>query len=195
MRITRVYTRGGDAGQTSLATGERTGKDDPRVESYGAVDELNAVIGVARACLSGMADEADAEELDGVLERVQSELFQVGAELASPDPETLTIERVGDDQVTRLEDHIDRFNTDLEPLVDFVLPGGGPCGAHLHHARVVCRRAERRAVALSRDVEIAPGGLKYLNRLGDLLFVLARWACLRAGEREVMWKPPPQGGE
>jgi len=195
MRITRVYTRGGDAGQTSLATGERIGKDDPRVESYGAVDELNAVIGVARACLPGMADQAAAEELDGVLERVQSELFQAGAELASPDPKTLSIERVGDDQVTRLEEHIDRFNADLQPLVEFVLPGGGPCGARLHHARVVCRRAERRAVALSREVEIAPGVLKYLNRLSDLLFVLARWACLRAGEREVMWKRPPQGGE
>ena len=191
MRITRVYTRGGDAGQTSLATGERIDKDDLRVESYGTVDELNAVIGVARACLAGMADRAAGEELDDVLARVQSELFQVGAELASPDPETLTIQRVGTPEVERLEGHIDRFNEDLKPLEEFVLPGGGPCGARLHHARVVCRRAERRTVTLGRETEIAPGVLKYLNRLSDLLFVLARWACLRAGEREVMWSRPP----
>lgn len=193
MRITRVYTRGGDAGQTSLATGDRIGKDDLRVESYGTVDELNAVIGVARACLAGMADRAAGEELDGVLERIQSELFQVGAELASPDPTTLTITRVGAAEVERLEGHIDRFNGDLKPLEEFVLPGGGPCGARLHHARVVCRRAERRVVALSREVEIAAGVLKFLNRLSDLLFVSARWACLRAGEREVMWQRPGAG--
>lgn len=189
MRITRVYTRSGDAGETSLATGERIPKDDLRVEAYGTVDELNATLALARAALAELEARDDAQRLDGTLRRVQSELFCVGAELASPDPATLTIGRVTTDHIDVLEGEIDAFNADLEPLAEFLLPGGGSASAHLHLTRVVCRRAERRVVALARLVDVEPAVLKYLNRLGDLLFVLARWAARSAGQPEYLWSP------
>lgn len=189
MRITRVYTRSGDAGETSLATGERIPKDDARVEAYGTVDEINATLALARAALGELPAGDDARRLDGTLRRVQSELFCVGAELASPDPSTLTIGRVTRGQIDVLEGEIDTFNADLEPLAEFLLPGGGPASAHLHLSRVVCRRAERRVVALARLVDVEASVLKYLNRLGDLLFVLARWAARRAGQPEYLWSP------
>ncbi len=187
MRITRVYTRSGDAGETGLATGERLSKDDDRVEAYGTTDELNAVVGLARAASHTLDDADAARRIDGLLAAVQSELFQVGAELASPDPTTLTIPRIGDEQVARLEAEIDALNGDLEPLKEFLLPGGGPAGAHVHHARTVCRRAERRVVRLVRAGEVESDVMRYLNRLSDLLFVLARWTARAAGEPEVMW--------
>jgi len=187
MRITRVYTRSGDAGETGLATGERLSKDDDRVEAYGTTDELNAVVGLARAASHTLDDADAARRIDGLLAAVQSELFQGGAELASPDPTTLTIPRIGDEQVARLEAEIDALNGDLEPLKEFLLPGGGPAGAHVHHARTVCRRAERRVVRLVRAGEVESDVMRYLNRLSDLLFVLARWTARAAGEPEVMW--------
>ena len=189
MRITRVYTRSGDAGETSLATGERIPKDDARVEAYGCVDELSATLALARAGLAHLGNKDDANRLDGILRRVQSELFCVGAELASPDPVTLTIGRVTADHVSVLEDKIDAFNNDLEPLAEFLLPGGGPASAHLHLSRVVCRRAERRIVALARLVDVEAALLRYVNRLSDLLFVLARWAARSAGQPEYLWTP------
>ena len=189
MRITRVYTRSGDAGETSLASGERIAKDDARVEAYGTVDELNATLALSRAALDHLEKAADARCLDDLLRRVQSELFCVGAELASPDPSTLTIGRVSGDHVGALEKAIDTYNEDLEPLAEFLLPGGGPSSAHLHLSRVVCRRAERRAVALARHVDVEAVVLRYLNRLSDLLFVLARWAALSAGKPEYLWMP------
>jgi cob(I)alamin adenosyltransferase len=187
MRITRVYTRSGDAGETGLATGERLSKDDERVEAYGTIDELNAVVGLARAAACDLGDPRASERIDGILASIQSELFQVGAELASPDPSTLTIPRVGAEQVQRLEAEIDELNADLQPLAEFLLPGGGAAGAALHHARTVCRRAERRVVRLARATATEPGAMQYLNRLSDLLFVLARWAAQASGEAEVMW--------
>jgi cob(I)alamin adenosyltransferase len=189
MRITRVYTRSGDAGETSLATGERIPKDDARVEAYGTVDELNAALAMARAAVSELGRIDDARRLDETLRRAQSELFCVGAELASPDPATLTIGRVTADHVEAIEGEIDAYNDDLEPLTEFLLPGGGTASAHLHLARVVCRRAERRAVALARLVDVEAAVLKYLNRLSDLLFVLARWAARSAGQPEYLWSP------
>jgi cob(I)alamin adenosyltransferase len=189
MRITRVYTRSGDAGETSLATGERIPKDDARVEAYGTVDELNATLALGRAALPELGQRDDEQRLDEILRRVQSELFCVGAELASPDPSTLTIGRVTADHIDALEGEIDAFNADLEPLTEFLLPGGGPASAHLHLSRVTCRRAERRVVALARMVDVEAAVLKYLNRLGDLLFVLARWAARSAGQPEYLWSP------
>ncbi len=200
MRITRVYTRVGDAGTTRIVGGGEVGKDDPRIEAYGAVDELNAVLGVARAALSAslLPPEA-AQRLDALLGVVQNDLFNVGTELAvPPDARWDGMYRVGDEDVLRLEQTIDLLNADLAPLAEFVLPGGGVAGAHLHHARTVCRRAERRAVTLAREVpDLVPGPLRYLNRLSDLLFVAARWAVNRAGEAEVLWdnpsRAPPRG--
>jgi len=182
-----VYTRTGDAGETALANGERLPKDDPRVEAYGTVDELNASLAVARAALLDAG--ASAHLGASVLERIQSELFQIGAELASPDPARLSIPRIGPQHVSQLEEDIDRFNEDLPALEGFLLPGGGIVGSHLHQACVVCRRAERRVVTLVRAgrADLAP--LRYLNRLSDLLFVLARWCASEAGVPEVLWTP------
>lgn len=186
MRITRVYTRSGDTGETSLATGERVAKDDARVEAYGAVEELAAVLALARVAAADLPPEA-AQEVEETLQRIQMDLFGVGAEVASPDPGTLTIPRIGSAHVDRLEREIDRFNADLAPLEEFLLPGGGACGARIHHARVVCRRTERRGVTLVRAGELEEPVMRYLNRLGDLLFVLSRWAATAAGEPETLW--------
>jgi len=193
VRITRVYTRVGDGGTTRIVGGAEVAKDDPRIEAYGTVDELNAVLGVVRASLpsSGLSAAAVAR-VDELLAVVQDDLFNVGTELAVP-PEARWdgMYRVGDAEVERLEHEIDALNAALPPLAEFVLPGGGVAGAHLHHARTVCRRAERRAVALARQVpDLVPGPLRYLNRLSDLLFVAARWAVKSAGEAEVLWRNP-----
>ena len=189
MRITRVYTRSGDAGETALATGGRLPKDDPRVEAYGTVDELNAALAVARSFLQ--AADLDRSMVDPMLERIQSELFQLGAELATPAPSALTIPRLGPEHVTRMENEIDGLNTDLPPLEEFLLPGGGAAGSHLHQACVVCRRAERRVVTLVRADAAEPSTIQYLNRLSDLLFVLARWCSAADGVDEVVWKRNP----
>ncbi|NGM51327.1 cob(I)yrinic acid a,c-diamide adenosyltransferase [Caulobacter sp. 602-2] len=185
--LNRIYTRTGDKGSTRLSTGEPVSKASLRVEAYGGVDETNAFIGVARQHAGGDPD------LDAMLERIQNDLFDLGADLATPEqnekPEWEPL-RVVEAQVARLEAEIDLINERLSPLTSFVLPAGSPLSAALHVARTVCRRAERTCVALAAvDGEIvgAPA-LKYLNRLSDLLFVAARRAN-SDGASDVLWKP------
>jgi cob(I)alamin adenosyltransferase len=191
MRITRVYTRVGDRGTTRLVGGAEINKDDARIEAYGTVDELNAIVGLVRTFnqRSEVSDD-DVQRIDAVLERVQNDLFEVGSDLATPaDSRWEGMVRVGDDDVSQLEQWCDAFNEDLGPLKEFILPGGGPVGAFLHQARTVCRRAERRVVTLSAaDDSVGTGALRYLNRLSDLLFVLGRWAARAHGEPEFLWK-------
>ena len=191
MRITKVYTRGGDKGQTSLVGGQRVRKDHVRIESYGTVDELNAIIGLARTfnARSGADPEAVAR-LDDMLRRVQNDLFDVGADLATPaDSRWEGMRRIGDAEVGRLESWIDDLNADLPPLVEFILPGGGPVGAFFHQARTVCRRAEREVLRLMEaDPEVGEGVMRYLNRLSDWLFVGGRWAARALQEPEYSWE-------
>lgn len=182
VRLTRIYTRGGDSGETSLGDGARVPKTDPRIEAYGAVDELNSTLGWALVA-------APPGELREWLELVQNELFDLGADLSVPPGGERERLRVSPGQVERLERWCDRANERLEPLRSFVLPGGGELAARLHVARAVCRRAERRAVALARAQEASPPALAYLNRLSDLLFILARVANADAGLPEPLWKP------
>jgi len=183
--LNRIYTRAGDAGATRLANGRKVSKADPRVEAFGAVDEANACLGLARLHTAG------AGALDDALARIQNELFDLGADLATPakrgerDGEVL---RMSQAQVARLEGEIDALNGVLPKLESFVLPGGTPAAAALHLARTVCRRAEREAVRLAEAGEaVSPTALKYLNRLSDFLFVAARVANDR-GAAEVFWK-------
>ncbi|MFC0284086.1 cob(I)yrinic acid a,c-diamide adenosyltransferase [Camelimonas abortus] len=184
--LNRIYTRTGDAGTTGLVTGERRPKNDLRVEAYGTVDETNAFIGMARletAKLEG--------PLDAMLARIQNDLFDLGADLATPPTEKpVKYEplRVVDSQVERLEREIDQLNADLQPLRSFVLPGGSPAAAALHVARAVCRRAERVTVALAAAEAVTPAAVRYLNRLSDFLFVAARWVNDR-GQADVLWTP------
>lgn len=181
----KIYTRTGDAGSTGLFGGPRVAKDDDRIEAYGTVDELNAALGIARA------SSPDAE-LDAVLEQIQSELFSIGAELAAPDPDAYDLRIVGETHTGQLEQWIDGFEKELEPLKHFILPAGCPLAAALHLARGICRRAERRVVTLVRhhETNISEALMVYLNRLGDLLFVLARVANHRVGIAEVKWQKP-----
>ena len=178
----KIYTRTGDDGTTGLLGPGRVPKHSRRVESYGSVDELNAALGAARAL-----DEAGWTAPD--LEQTQARLFQLGAELATTEPAALArLERILDDDVTSLERWIDRLEVDLPPLKNFVLPGGTPLAAQLHLARTVCRRAERRLVSLAEEEAVDPRLVRYLNRLADLLFVLARWCNQRAGVAESEWR-------
>lgn len=181
----RIYTRTGDAGDTGLFGGGRVGKHHPRVEAYGDIDELNAAVGMARAIeLMPLIDE--------VLVPIQRDLFGLGALLATPDREKMETQlrkaRIDDQRIAQLERAIDSAETELEPLTAFIIPGGTPKAAALHVARTVCRRAERRVVALRETEEDIPSlVIVYLNRLSDLLFVLARLANRRAGAGEVTW--------
>ena len=192
IRITRVYTRRGDQGDTDLVGGTRVPKDSVRIAAYGTVDELNAALGSARAANAAAGPRRGARaELDALLLRLQSELFDLGAELATPaDAFPAGMFRIGADEVKTLETTLDRCQRDLAPLRSFVLPGGGAVSAPLHVARAVCRRAERDVLALARREDIGPWPLAYLNRLSDLLFVLSRWIGHHAGEREVLWQRP-----
>ncbi len=192
MRITKVYTRTGDAGTTRLVGGAEVQKDDPRIEAYGTVDELNSILGVVRSFLSESSDGHWMARLDAVLGDVQDDLFNVGTELATPtDARWDGMYRLGEVEVSRLETTIDDLNGVLPPLSEFVLPGGGRVGALLHQARTVCRRAERRAYLLvAAQPDLAETSLPYLNRLSDLLFVAARWAAHQAGVAEVTWRNP-----
>ena len=177
----KIYTRTGDTGDTSLYDGTRVRKSEPRVDAYGEVDELNACLGLARA---SCADP----DIDAVLVRLQRDLFALGAQLADPGDriaERLTKASLGDDDVVRLEQAIDRYEAELPPLRRFILAGGSPAGAALHVARAVCRRAERRMVAL--EPPVAAVLVRYVNRLSDLLFVLARAVNHRAGAAETEW--------
>ena len=192
IRITRVYTRRGDKGETDLVGGERTPKDGLRIEAYGTVDELNAAVGVARAFNAAELERSPAcRELDVVLRRLQSELFDLGAELATP-PAAFQpgMFRVGTAEVTALEQVMDRCQEELAPLRSFILPGGGRVSALLHVARTVCRRAERDVLRLMRHEAIGDQPLAYLNRLSDLLFVLSRWIGHRLAEQEYLWERP-----
>ena len=181
VQLTRIYTKGGDKGSTSLGSGKRVKKHDLRVAAYGTVDEANAAIGVARLHTSG--------DMDAILNRVQNDLFDLGADLCQPeDPKDYPALRVIEAQVERLEQEIDRLNAELQPLKSFVLSGGTPAAAHLHLARTIARRAERDMTALMEHEEINPAALRYINRLSDLLFVMARYANDK-GQADVLWVP------
>jgi cob(I)alamin adenosyltransferase len=181
---TKIYTKTGDAGQTGLFGGGRVEKDHPRVEAYGEIDELNAVLGMARSVEM-------MPRIDEVLVPVQRDLFSIGALLATPDRdkmrEQLQKARIDDDRIAELERAIDDCERELEPLRSFILPGGTPKASALHVARTVCRRAERRVVAVNREIGLPDLVVIYLNRLSDLLFMLARVANRRAGAGEVTW--------
>jgi cob(I)alamin adenosyltransferase len=181
VRLTKIYTRGGDAGRTSLGDGSRVSKLDTRLEAYGTVDELNSALGVV---LAGNPPG----EIRPVLERVQNELFDVGADLSVPLGREGRL-RVAQTQVDRLEADCDRFNAELPELRSFVLPGGTTAAAGLHVARTICRRAERETVRAAQEHELDPLTGIYLNRLSDLLFVLARAANAAAGRDEPLWRP------
>jgi cob(I)alamin adenosyltransferase len=181
-RLSKIYTRTGDGGTTGLGDGSRVAKDDPRVEAYGCVDEANSALGVLLA-VPGLPD--DVTEL---LTRVQHELFDLGGELCIPGHRA-----IGVAQVQALEDALDAFNDRLPPLKEFILPGGGPAAAACHLARAICRRAERRTWTLARAQDVAPEALQYLNRLSDLLFVLARVLARHENGSEVLWKHDRRG--
>jgi len=181
VRLTKIYTRGGDTGETSLGDGSRVSKLDGRIEAFGAVDELNAALGLVLA-----GDLPD--ELRGVIARVQNELFDVGADLSVPAGVDGRL-RVQQSMVDRLEQDCDRFNAELPELRSFVLPGGTEAAARLHVARTLCRRAERDVLRAAAEHEVGPLVAVYLNRLSDLLFVLARAANALAGQDEPLWKP------
>jgi cob(I)alamin adenosyltransferase len=190
VRITRVYTRAGDKGDTALVGGRRVPKDSPRIEAYGTIDELNSIVGLARAFNAEQKKASQKSRwLDEVLRRLQNELFDLGSELATPAESFYEgMFRVGAEQVTALERLMDECQKELTPLKSFVLPGGGRVGGFLHQARTVCRRAERRVLELSRVEDIGEWPLKYVNRLSDLLFVLSRWVGKHLGETEYLWQ-------
>lgn len=183
--MTRIYTKTGDTGETSLFGGGRVRKDDARVDSYGEVDELNAVLGVARAQLN-------EPELDPLLQQLQDQLFTVGSMLATPKGTKAwdAIPKIKPEWITAMERHIDRFDLEIGPLTSFILPAGAPLAAALHLARTVCRRAERKVVTLQQAGEVDVEVVTYLNRLSDLLFTMARLANKRTGTRDVPWTPP-----
>jgi cob(I)alamin adenosyltransferase len=185
MRIDKVYTKAGDRGETSLIGGERASKASPRIDAYGTVDELNAVVGLVRAALESSAAK---DTLDPIMARVQNELFNLGSELATPDPERRArMPRIEDRHIAALEADIDRLNEGLPALTSFVLPGGGWASAHLHLARTVCRRAERVAVALAATEDVGDHAITYLNRLSDAFFVFGRHAAHADGNDEPLW--------
>jgi cob(I)alamin adenosyltransferase len=184
VRLDKIVTKAGDGGKTRLATGEPVSKASARVEAYGAVDEANSAIGVAR--LHTTSDPV----LDPVLDRLQNDLFDLGADLATPDSPDLKFEplRIQASQTDRLEAEVEALNEKLSPLTSFILPGGSPAAAHLHLARAIARRAERAIVALADVEAISPEAVKFANRLSDLLFVAARYANDR-GRADLLWKP------
>jgi len=182
VKLDKIYTRGGDQGETSLGSGARVAKHDPRVAAYGTVDEANAVIGLARVHTQGDAD--------AMLGRIQNDLFDLGADLCRPDEgqDGKSALRISPAQVQRLEDEIDAMNGDLKPLASFILPGGSEGAAWLHLARTVIRRAERLMTALAQTETVNPDAVKYANRLSDHLFQLARMANDK-GRKDVLWTP------
>lgn len=178
----KIYTKFGDSGETALYGGTRLGKDDPRIEAIGTVDELNAYIGYAQTLI----EDVDLSEL---MARIQNHLFDVGADLATPATHTKAAEfRIPADFITEMESAIDTLSAELPPLTNFILPGGCTAGAILHITRVVCRRSERCVVHLAREAEVNPEIIRSLNRLSDLLFVLARTVNFRAQTPEPIWK-------
>jgi len=187
VKLNKIYTKTGDDGTTGLVSGPRRTKDDLRVEAYGTIDEANSAIGLARLHTAGLS------ELDAMLMLIQNDLFDLGADLATPDtgePPAYEPLRIIETQVDRVERDIDQLNAGLEPLKSFILPGGSPAAAHLHLARTIARRAERLMVALARtdDEIVSEAAMKYVNRLSDFLFVAARHANDR-GDADVLWVP------
>ena len=179
----KIYTKVGDGGNTQLFAGPKVSKDDARIEAYGTIDELSAVIGTARA------SNRDTQ-IDQILCEIQNDLFSVGAELATEDPIAAKTNFVAQQHVQKLEAAIDRFESHLSPLTTFILPGGSLAAAQLHVARTVCRRAERRIVTLGKLAEVSQELVPFVNRLSDLLFVLARYANLKEGLEDVPWRKP-----
>ena len=196
MRITKVYTRTGDAGKTRLAGGQQVWKDSLRVEAYGIVDELNSLVGVVRAFnAEKVGTHAPATRLEEELRWVQNKLFDTGGLLATAPGQTFkNMPQVTAQDVTRLERLIDECQKDLGPLKEFILPGGGKVSGLLHQARTVCRGAERVCVRLSREEPVDPVILKFINRLSDTLFVLARWVAKTQGEAEFLWERDSKKG-
>ncbi len=189
IRITRVYTRTGDKGTTALVGGARVSKDAARIEAYGTIDELSSFIGLARVFNAEASPNPAQQRLEQILKQLQSELFDLGSELATPpEGEYEGMYRVGDEQVRALEHLIDECQKDLEPLKSFILPGGGRVSGFLHVARTVCRRAEREILRLARSEPVGEFVLPYVNRLSDLLFVLSRWIGKHSGESEYLWE-------
>lgn len=183
--LNKIYTKTGDQGTTALGSGERRPKHDRRIDAYGTVDETNAAMGLVRLHL------AEYPDLETLIARIQNDLFDLGADLATPETdEDLGYEplRVTDAQVEALEGAIDKFNADLTPLRTFVLPGGTPAAAHLHLARTVCRRAERQITDLAEHEKINPAAIRYMNRLSDFLFVASRWVNDK-GNADLLWVP------
>ncbi|HMF77740.1 MAG TPA: cob(I)yrinic acid a,c-diamide adenosyltransferase [Bryobacteraceae bacterium] len=186
--LNRIYTRTGDSGQTRLVGGQRVAKDDPRIEAYGTVDELNAFIGVARVTAESLGQPLGTLAI--TLKRVQHELFNLGSILATlPDDVHPKQPRVTENEVKQLEREIDRANEELAPLRSFVLPGGSRLDAELHVCRTVCRRAERLLVTLSKTESVPEEAVRYLNRLSDALFVWSRWVNHALGAPETLWEP------
>ncbi len=190
MRITKVYTRTGDAGKTRLAGGQQVWKDSLRVDAYGTVDELNSSVGLVRVFNAEQAGQVpEARRLEEELRWVQNKLFDLGGILATTPGQTFkSMPQVAAQDITRLERLIDECQKSLAPLKEFILPGGGKVSGLLHHARTVCRRAERLCVRLSRKESVDALILKFLNRLSDTLFVLARWVAKTQGEPEFLWE-------
>ena len=182
----KIYTRTGDQGTTALFGGDRVTKSHPRIEAYGTVDEVNSAVGLARSLLRG---EPGEDRLDPVLAHLQADLFVLGADLATPSAAKPTVPRMEAGHAERLEREIDRFDEALPPLKHFILPGGTSAAAALHLARTVCRRAERLAVSAAGLEALNEHAVTYLNRLSDLLFVLARWANREAGLEDATWQP------
>lgn len=181
----RIYTKTGDKGETSLLGGKRVPKNDLRIETYGTVDELNSLLGVIRAMRI-------SKKLDSILRKIQEDIFVLGADLASPEEKKASVPpRIGENQIADLEKVIDELEPKLPPLRNFIFPGGTPPAAYLHLARAVCRRAERCAISLKRAEPISPSIIVYLNRLSDLLFILARWVNREVGAGEAAWKQLP----
>lgn len=189
MRITKVYTKTGDKGKTRLAGGQQVWKDSLKVEAYGTVDELNAVLGVTRAMWLAGTKEPIRTQIEQELRWMQNKLFDIGGLLATQSGQSFpNMPSVDAADVRRLEGLIDGWQKDLQPLREFILPGGGAIASSIHLARTVCRRAERCCVSLMRKEQVNPPIIIYLNRLSDALFVLARWTAYRLGEPELLWE-------
>ncbi len=190
VKITKVYTRTGDTGQTGLVGGKRLPKDHPRIEAYGSVDELNSVIGLALSFLAKKGASKRREKLGLILEAIQQKLFDIGSELATlPGDEYEGQITLQAENVVWLEEIIDAMNEELQPLKSFILPGGTSLNAFLHQARTVCRRAERDILKLNQIDLVNPEIIKYINRLSDFLFVAGRWVTETLGETETLWQP------
>ena len=190
VKITKVYTRTGDTGQTGLVGGKRLPKDHPRIEAYGSVDELNSVIGLALSFLAKKGASKRREKLGLILEAIQQKLFDIGSELATlPGDEYEGQITLQAENVEWLEEIIDAMNEELQPLKSFILPGGTSLNAFLHQARTVCRRAERDILKLNQIDLVNPEIIKYINRLSDFLFVAGRWVTETLGETETLWQP------